>query len=154
MANLLLLLLRKVNKMIILRAHQKRNSRLIEPPPLPIPLLDTIQRALPRQVKHEQYRHRIIAHQRQHIHKLALPAQVPDGERNLCVADADGLLHEVDAQRLDVVFVPGALDVLDHEAGFADLGVADHADFDDDAVIFLGRGGGLRLVGCAAARAF
>ena len=36
-------------------------------------------------------------------------------------------------QRLDVILVEAALDVLDHQTRLANLGVTDHADFDDDA---------------------
>jgi hypothetical protein len=34
---------------------------------------------------------------------------------------------------LDVVFVPTALDVLDHQAGLSNLRVSNHANFDDNA---------------------
>lgn len=50
---------------------------------------------------------------------------------------------------LDVVLVPAALDVLDHQAGLADLGIADHADLDDHAGVLcrvLLRGGALRVL--------
>lgn len=40
-------------------------------------------------------------------------------------------------QRLNVVLVPAALDVLDHQARLADLGITDHADLDDDRRILL-----------------
>ena len=45
---------------------------LVESSSLPIPLLDAVQSRLPRQVKHEQNRNRVIRHQRQHGHELAL----------------------------------------------------------------------------------
>ncbi len=38
-------------------------------------------------------------------------------------------------ERLDVVLIKAALDVLDHQARLSDLRVAHHADFDDDAVM-------------------
>lgn len=53
------------------------HTHLVESPRLPVPLLDGIQCALPRQVKHEENRHRIVAYKREHVHKLALAAKIP-----------------------------------------------------------------------------
>lgn len=41
-------------------------------------------------------------------------------------------------QSLNVVFIPAALDVLDHQGGLADLRIADHSNLDDNASILLG----------------
>ena len=100
--------------MVVLCADQDRNSRLVEATTLAVPLLDAVQSTFPRQVEHEQDGDSIVADERQHIHELALSAQIPDAEGNLRVPDADCLLHEVDAQGLDVVLVPAALDIFDH----------------------------------------
>lgn len=132
--DLLLVLPREIDEVVVLRPDQDGDSRFVEPPALAVPLLDAVQRALPRQVEHEQDGHGVVAHEGQHVDKLALAAQVPDAEGDLRVADADGLLHEVHAQRLDVVLVPAALDVLHHQARLADLRVAHHAHLDDDVV--------------------
>lgn len=40
-------------------------------------------------------------------------------------------------QCLNVILVPAALDVFHHQTRFADLGIADHADLDDDARVLL-----------------
>ena len=125
--------------MVVLGPHQERYGSLVETPALPVPLLYAVQRALARQVEHEQDGDGVVTHERQHVDELALPAEVPDAERDLRVADGDSLLHEIDAERLDVVLVPRPLDILDHERRLADLRVAHHADLDDDARRFCRR---------------
>lgn len=137
--NFLLVLCREIHKVVVLCAHQDRNRRLIKAPSLPIPLLDTVQGALPRQVEHEQNSDCIVANQRQHIDKLALATQIPDGESDFRVSDRDGLLHEVDAKSLNIVFVPAALHVFDHERRFANLRVPHHAHLDHHMVTAVGR---------------
>jgi hypothetical protein len=94
-----LLLTRKVHKVIVLCADQERYRRLIESSSLAVPLLDGIECALPCQVEHEEYGHSIVTHQRQHVYELALATQIPDRERDFCVPDRNGLLHEVDTCR-------------------------------------------------------
>lgn len=136
--NFLLLLPRQVHKVIVLCAYEDRNGRLVESSPLTIPLLDAVQRALAGQVEHKQDGHGIVAHERQHIDELALAAKIPDAEGNLGVADADGLFHEVDAQSLDVVLVPAAFDIFDHQTCLANLSVANHADLDDNVIAPIG----------------
>ena len=121
--------------MVILRTHQERNRSLVESSSLPIPLLDTIEGAFPCQVEHEQDSHSIIANQRQHVYEFSLSSQIPDRERNLRIAYADGLLHEVHAKCLDIIFVPAALDVFYHEGGLANLCIAHHANLNDDAIL-------------------
>jgi hypothetical protein len=76
--NLLLLVDWEVDKRIVLGADQEGDGRLVEATPLAIPLLDAVQRALARQVEHEEDGNRVVADQRQHVDELALPAQVPD----------------------------------------------------------------------------
>ncbi len=82
--------------MVVFGANEKRNGRLVEAAPLPVPLLDRVQRALARQVEHEEDGHGVVAHERQHVDELALAAQVPYGKRDFRVADRDGLLHKID----------------------------------------------------------
>lgn len=136
--DLLLVFSRKIDKVVIFGADQERDGSFIESPALSVPLLNAVEGALPREVEHEENGHGVVAHQGQHIHKLPLAAKVPDGEGDLGIADGDGLLHEVDTQSLDVVFIPTALDVLDHQRGLPDLGVAHHADLDHHAVLIAG----------------
>lgn len=141
----LLLFPREIDEVIVLGANQNRDRCLVEPPSLAIPLLDAVERAFPGQVKHEQNRHGIIADEREHVDELSLAAEIPYAERYFRVADADCLFHEVDAQRLDVVLIPAALDVLHHQGCFADLCIAYHAYLDDNLVARAG------LVGTVAA---
>ena len=132
--DLLLVLPGKVHKVVVFGAYQDRDGGLVEAAALAVPLLDAVQGALPGQVEHEEDGDGVVADEGQHVDELALAAEVPDAEGDLGVADADGLLHEVDAEGLDVVLVPAALDVLDHQTGLAYLGVAHHAHLDDDMV--------------------
>lgn len=53
------------------------SSYLIESPRLSIPLLDAVERRLPSQIKHEQYRDSVIRDERKHGHEFSLTAQVP-----------------------------------------------------------------------------
>lgn len=128
----LLLFAGEIDEVVILGAHEDWNSGLVEASTLPIPFLNAVKGALASEVKHEQDGNRIVANQGKHVDELALATQVPDAEGDLGVADADCLLHEIDAQGLDVVLVPAALHILDHQACLADLGITNHADFDDD----------------------
>lgn len=50
---LFLIFSREIDKVIVFRANKKRNRSLVESSALTIPLLDTVQRALPRKVEHE-----------------------------------------------------------------------------------------------------
>lgn len=136
--NLLLVLNGKVDKMVVLCADEDGNGRLVEASALAVPLLDAVEGALSRQVKHEEDGDGVVANEGQHVDKLALAAQVPDGKGDFRVANGYRLFHEIDAQRLDIVFVPAALDVLDHERRLADLGIAHHADLYDDVVAAVG----------------
>lgn len=122
----------EIDKMVILGAHKKWNGSLVEATTLPIPLLDTVQRALSCQIKHEQNRDCIVAHKGQHVDKLPLPTQIPYRKGDFRVANRNRLLHEIDAQRLNVILIPAALDVLYHQTRLADLRIADHAHLDDD----------------------
>lgn len=120
--------------MVILGTDKNGNGRLVEPSALPIPLLDTVECALPREIKHEQDGDSVVAHERQHVDKLSLTTKIPDAEGDFSVAYADSLLHEIDTQRLDVVLIPATLDVFDHQARLADLCIAHHADLDNHMV--------------------
>lgn len=44
----------------------------------------------------------------------------------------------VRTQRLDIILVEAALDVLDHETGLSDLRIPNHSHLDDDAVVSSG----------------
>lgn len=70
---------------------------LIEPPRLSVPLLDRVERRLAREVEHEEDRDGVVAHERQHVHELALAPEVPERERDRRASHGDGLLHEVHA---------------------------------------------------------
>lgn len=106
---------------------------LVEPPGLPVPLFDTVQRRLASQVEHEQDGHRVIGYEGQHRDKFPLTAEIPylvekNGqvgvsrgeletflEQRICkkrgthgkgdfgTPDADRLFHEVHSQRLDII---------------------------------------------------
>ncbi len=120
--------------MVIFRTDQDRDSRLVETSSLAVPFLDTVQRNLSRQVEHEEYSDSIVADQGQHVDKLSLAAQIPDAEGDLGVPYADGLLHEIDTQSLNIVFIPATLDVFYHQRCLADLCIPYHSDLDDDMV--------------------
>ena len=83
--------------MIVFGADQKRDGGLVEASALAIPLLDAVQRALPRQIEHEEDGHCVIADERQHVDELSLSTKIPNRECDLCVADGDGLFHKIDA---------------------------------------------------------
>lgn len=83
----LLIFLGKADEMVIFRTYEKWNSSLVESSSLSIPLLDTVQRTLPCQVKHEQYRDRIIADQGQHVDEFPLSTKIPDRECYLSITD-------------------------------------------------------------------
>lgn len=117
--------------MVVFGADQKGDGGLIEAACLAIPLLDRVERGFARQVKHEQDGDGVVAYERKHVDEFALASEIPDAERDLGVADRDGLLHKVDAEGLDVVLVEGSLDVANHEGCLADLRVANHANFED-----------------------
>lgn len=137
--NFLLILDGKVDKMIVFRADENRDGRLVEASALSVPFLDAVEGALSRQVKHEENGDGVVADQRQHIDKLSLAAQIPNRKGDFGIADRNGLLHKVDTQCLNVVFIPAAFDVFDHEGRLADLRVANHANFDYDVVSAVGR---------------
>ena len=87
----------KVDKMVVFRPDQKRNRRLIEPPSLPVPFFDRVERALPRQVEHEEDGDGVVTDEWEHVDEFALTAEIPNGEGDFGVADRDGFFHEVDA---------------------------------------------------------
>ena len=96
-ADLFLLFAREIDEVVVLGADKERDGRLVEAPALPIPLLDGVEGRFPRQVEHEEDGDGVVANEGQHVDELALPAQVPDGEGDFGVADADGFFHEIDA---------------------------------------------------------
>lgn len=131
--------------MIVLGANKNRNRSFVEPPSLAVPLLDAIECAFPRQIEHEQDSYRIVANKWQHVDEFSLAAKIPYAERDFGVPDADCFLHEIDAKRLDIIFVPAAFDIFHHQRRLADLGVAYHPNLDDNLVTCAG------LVGATAA---
>ena len=66
-----------------------------------------------RQIKHEEQSHSVIAHQRQHVQILWLTTEIPN-------AESDGLLHEINSQRLNVILVEIVLHVVDNQSGLID----------------------------------
>lgn len=85
--DLLLILAGEVDEMVILRANKKWNSRFVEAPTLAIPFLDGVQSAFAGKIKHEKDCNGIIADEWQHINELALATKIPDGERDLRIAN-------------------------------------------------------------------
>lgn len=64
--------------MVVFGSDEEGYRSLVEPSALPVPFLDRIQGALSREIEHEEYSHSVIAHQRKHVDKLSLAAQIPD----------------------------------------------------------------------------
>lgn len=94
--NLLLILAREVDKVVIFGTNQEWDGGFIKTTALAIPLLDGVQGALPSEIEHEEDGHGVVTHKRQHVHKLALTTQIPDGKCDFGVANRDGLFHKVD----------------------------------------------------------
>ena len=83
--------------MVILGADEERDGCLVEAAALPVPFLDAVKCRFAREVEHEQDGYCVIAYERKHVDEFALSAQIPDAEGDFGIADADCLLHEVDA---------------------------------------------------------
>ena len=98
--NLLLVLAREIHKMVVLGADQERNGCFVKPTALAVPLLDGVESALAREIKHEEDGHGVVADKWQHVDEFALASQVPNREGDFRVADRDGFFHEVDACQL------------------------------------------------------
>lgn len=81
--------------MVVFRADEKRDCRLVEAAPLPVPLLYGIECAFPREVEHEEDSDGVIANQREHVDKLALATKIPYREGDFRVANRNGLFHEI-----------------------------------------------------------
>ena len=92
----LLLFSREIDKVVVLCADQERYRGLVKASALAIPLLYGVEGALASQVEHEQNGNGVVADERQHVDKLALAAEIPDGEGDLGVPNRDCLLHEID----------------------------------------------------------
>ena len=95
--DLLLFLFREIDKVVVLGADQERDGGLVESTPLTIPLLDRVQCLFAGKIEHEKNSDGVVADQRKHVDKLALSAEIPNGECDLCVSDGDCLFHEIDA---------------------------------------------------------
>lgn len=87
----------KVDKVVVLGTNQERDGGLVEAASLTIPLLDRVQCRFAGKIKHEKNSDGVVADQRKHVDELALSAEIPNGECDLCVSDGDCLLHEIDA---------------------------------------------------------
>ena len=92
----LLLLSRKVDKVVVLCADQEGYRGLVKASSLAVPFLDGVEGALAGQIEHEQDGDGVVADERQHVDKLALATEIPDGEGDFRVPNGDGLLHEID----------------------------------------------------------
>lgn len=136
--NLFLVLEWKVDKVVKLGTHKDGNGRFVETSALAIPLLDAVQRTLAGQVEHEENGHSIVTHKGQHVDEFTLTTQIPNGKGDFSIPDRNCLLHKVDTQCLDVIFVPASLNVFDHERRLADLRISNHSDFDHDMVTAVG----------------
>ena len=85
--------------------------------------LDAVESGLPGEVKHEEDGHGVVADEREHIDKLLLATEIPDGEGDFGVANGDGLLHEIHSQGLRVLLIVRVLHVLDHQTKTGKEGV-------------------------------
>jgi len=124
-------------KEVVLGADEEGGGGLVKETALLVPVFDTRQRRLSRKIEHEQQGDGVIANKRKHVEILLLASKIPDTKCDIGLAQRDRLLHEVDTESLDVVFVEVALDVLNHQTRLADLTVANHADLDNDFFLFL-----------------
>lgn len=95
--NLLLLFLWEIDKVVVFCADEKRDCGLVEAPALAVPLLDGIEGALAGEVEHEEDCDGVVADEGQHVDEFALAAQIPYGEGDFGIPDADCLFHKVDA---------------------------------------------------------
>ena len=95
-AYLFLILSWKIDEMIVFGANQEGNSSLVEASTLSVPLLDAVERRLPRKVEHEEDGNSVITDERKHVDELALTTKIPDGEGDFGIAYRDCLFHEVD----------------------------------------------------------
>ena len=108
-------------------ADQERNECVVEPSSLPVPFLNASQRYSSRKVEHEKNRCSICAHERNHLIELVLPAaKVENSKRHGAVAHRNDFFHEVDAERLNVVFLEFVFDILDHKRGLSDVRISQH----------------------------
>jgi hypothetical protein len=95
--DLLLLFSWEVDEVVVLCANEEGNGSLVEASSLPVPLFDAVEGRLSCQVEHEENGNGVIADQGKHVDELPLATQIPDGEGDFGVADANCLLHEVHA---------------------------------------------------------
>lgn len=87
--------------MIVLGTDEEWNGSLVESSTLPVPLLDGVESALTREIKHEENGDGVVADKGEHVDELALSTQIPDGEGDFSVPDGDCFFHEVDAYNLN-----------------------------------------------------
>ena len=142
--------------MVVLGSNQERDGGLVEAAALSVPLFDAVEGGFAREIEHEEDGDCVVADEGQHVDEFALSTQIPDAEGDFGVPDANRLLHEVHpcaimlvvlsqwlvllgghTQCLDVVLVPAALDVFDHQTRLAYLSVSHHAYFDHHARVLL-----------------
>ena len=74
----LLILSREVDEMVVLGTDEEGDRRLVEATALPVPLLDGVEGAFPRQVEHKQDGDGVVADKWQHVDEFTLAAKIPD----------------------------------------------------------------------------
>ena len=86
-ADLLLLLAREIDEMVVLGADEEGDGGFVEAPALAVPLFDAVEGGLAREVEHEEDGDGVVADEGEHVDEFSLPAQVPDAEGDFGVAD-------------------------------------------------------------------
>lgn len=76
----LLVFFGKVDKVVVLGADEERDRRFVKASSLPIPFFNRIQCTLPSKIEHKKYSNGVVADEREHVDKLSLTAQIPNGE--------------------------------------------------------------------------
>lgn len=76
-ADLLLIFSREVNEVIVFRADQERDGRLVEASSLSIPFFDTVECGFAGQVEHEEDGDGVVADEWKHVDEFALTAEIP-----------------------------------------------------------------------------
>ena len=77
-ADLFLLLLGEVDKVIVFGANKEWYCSLVEASTLTVPFLDRVECALSREVEHEENCDSIVADQREHVDEFTLSTKIPD----------------------------------------------------------------------------
>jgi len=83
--------------MVVFGANQERDGGFVEAAALAIPFLDAVEGGFAGEIEHEEDGDGVVADEGKHVDEFALAAEIPDGEGDFCIPDADCLFHEVDA---------------------------------------------------------